>query len=54
MSESETARILSALDDPRLTILGNPTRRLLLTREPYAVEIHAVMGTGGRSPCGES
>ena len=44
MSESEmTARILKALDDPRLTILGHPTGRLLLSRDPYPVDIEAVL-----------
>jgi DNA polymerase (family 10) len=44
MGESEmTARILKALDDPRLTILGHPTGRLLLSRDPYPVDIEAVL-----------
>jgi DNA polymerase (family 10) len=44
MSESEmTTRILTALDDPRLTILGHPTGRLLLVREPYPVDMVAVI-----------
>ena len=44
MTESEmTARILKALDDPRLTILGHPTGRLLLSRDPYPVDIEAVL-----------
>ncbi len=38
-----TERVLRAMDDPRLTILGHPTGRLLLTREPYAIDIEAVM-----------
>ena len=44
MSEREmTDRILAALDSPYLTILGHPTGRLLLSREPYAVDIEAVL-----------
>lgn len=44
MSEADmTARIINALDDPRLTILGHPTGRLLLSREPYAVDMNAVI-----------
>jgi DNA polymerase (family 10) len=44
MTESEmTARILGALDDPRLTILGHPTGRLLLAREAYRVDMDAVI-----------
>jgi DNA polymerase (family 10) len=44
MSEAAmTARILTALENPRLTILGHPTGRLLLAREPYAVDVQAVI-----------
>lgn len=44
MSEAQmTERILRALDDPRLTILGHPTGRLLLTREAYALDLDAVI-----------
>jgi DNA polymerase (family 10) len=39
-----TDRVLRALDDPHLTILGHPTGRLLLTREPYAIDLAAVIG----------
>ncbi len=38
-----TARVLHALDDPRLTILGHPTGRLLLSRDPYQLDMEAVM-----------
>jgi DNA polymerase (family X) len=38
-----TARVLAALDDPHLTILGHPTGRLLLSREPYAIDVDAVL-----------
>jgi DNA polymerase (family 10) len=38
-----TDRVLRALDDPRLTILAHPTGRLLLSREPYAVDLDAVL-----------
>jgi DNA polymerase (family 10) len=42
-----TERVLAALDDPHLTILGHPTGRLLLTREPYALDIDAVIEKAG-------
>jgi DNA polymerase (family 10) len=42
-----TRRVLAALDDPHLTILGHPTGRLLLTREPYAIDIEAVLEKAG-------
>ncbi len=32
-----TERVLRALDDPHTTILGHPTGRLLLAREPFAI-----------------
>jgi len=38
-----TKRVLTALDDPHLTILAHPTGRLLLSREPYAIDIDAVI-----------
>lgn len=41
--ETMTARILAAMDDPRLTILAHPTGRLLLQREPYALDLDAVI-----------
>jgi DNA polymerase (family 10) len=44
MSETAmTDRILSAMDDPRLTILGHATGRLLLSRQGYAVDVDAVI-----------
>jgi DNA polymerase (family 10) len=38
-----TERVLRALDDPFLTILAHPTGRLLLSREPYAIDVAAVI-----------
>lgn len=43
MSEADmTARVLRALDSPYLTILGHPTGRLLLSRDPYAIDLEQV------------
>jgi DNA polymerase (family 10) len=42
-----TARVLRALDDPHLTILGHPTGRLLLSREAYAIDLGAVLEKAG-------
>ncbi len=42
-----TDRVLKALDDPHITILGHPTGRLLLTREPYAIDMHAIIEKAG-------
>jgi DNA polymerase (family 10) len=38
-----TERVLRALDDPFLTVLAHPTGRLLLSREPYALDVDAVI-----------
>ena len=37
-----TKRVLTAMDDPHLAILGHPTGRLLLSREPYPLDFEAV------------
>jgi DNA polymerase (family 10) len=42
-----TDRVLKALDDPHVTILGHPTGRLLLTREPYAINLDAIIEKAG-------
>ncbi|MFL5459763.1 MAG: PHP domain-containing protein, partial [Gemmatimonadales bacterium] len=39
-----TARMLAAMDNPYLTIIGHPTGRLLLSRDPYPVDLDAVIG----------
>ncbi|HET6681063.1 MAG TPA: PHP domain-containing protein [Gemmatimonadaceae bacterium] len=50
MNEAQmTERILKALDDPHVTILGHPTGRLLLTREPYRLDIEAVLERAGEA-----
>jgi DNA polymerase (family 10) len=41
--EAMTKRVLTALDDPHLTILAHPTGRLLLSRESYAIDVEAVL-----------
>ena len=38
-----TARILRALENPNTCILGHPTGRLLLRREPYALDMGTVL-----------
>ena len=44
MGQAEmTDRILKAMNDPRLSIIGHPTGRLLLRREPFAVDMDAIM-----------
>ena len=41
--DAMTKRVLTALDDPHLTVLAHPTGRLLLSREPYALDVEAVL-----------
>ncbi|PYJ10628.1 MAG: DNA polymerase/3'-5' exonuclease PolX [Verrucomicrobia bacterium] len=44
LSESEmTERIIRAISNPLVTMLAHPTGRLLLKRDPYAVDIPAVI-----------
>lgn len=38
-----TERVLRAMDDPHMTILAHPTGRLLLSREPYDLDVDAVL-----------
>jgi len=38
-----TERVLRAMADRHLTILGHPTGRLLLTRDPYPLDVHRVI-----------
>jgi DNA polymerase (family 10) len=42
-SADMTARIVKALSNPYVDILAHPTGRLLLEREPYAVDVEAVL-----------
>jgi len=41
--EEMTARVLRALENPYVRILGHPTGRLLLRREPFALDMGAVL-----------
>ena len=40
--ETITKRILRAMDDPNMAILGHPTGRLLLSRDPYPMDLDAI------------
>ena len=35
--------MLAAMDNPYLTIIGHPTGRLLLSRDPYGIDLDAVI-----------
>jgi DNA polymerase (family 10) len=41
--EETTARVLRAIENPNVRILGHPTGRQILRREPYAIDLGAVM-----------
>jgi len=44
LTEAEmTDRIIRAISNPYVTMLGHPTGRLLLKRQPYAVDIPAII-----------
>ena len=47
--EGMTARIVRAVRNPRVTMLGHPTGRLLLARDGYAVDLDAVLEAAGES-----
>jgi DNA polymerase (family 10) len=44
-----TGRIVSAIENPHVDIIGHPTGRLLGTREPYEVEIERVIEAAART-----
>ena len=43
-----TDRLLRALDNPHVDVLGHPTGRLILKREPYAVDVDAIVNAAAR------
>ncbi len=48
-SDQITGRILSAIANPNVDIIGHPTGRLLGSREPYAVDLERVMNAAAES-----
>ncbi len=44
-----TDRIVRAVGNPRVTMLGHPTGRLLLARDSYAVDLDAVLGAAAEA-----
>ncbi|HEY2154272.1 MAG TPA: DNA polymerase/3'-5' exonuclease PolX [Isosphaeraceae bacterium] len=47
--DAMTRRIVRAVENPHLTMLGHPTGRLLLARDGYAVDLDAVIDAAARS-----
>ena len=41
--EEMTARVLRAMENPHVRILGHPTGRKVLSREPYAIDMEQVL-----------
>ncbi len=48
----QTARLVRAVRNPRVTMLGHPTGRLLLAREGYDVDLDTVLLAAGEAGCG--
>jgi DNA polymerase (family 10) len=47
--EEMTARMIKAVSNPRVTMLGHPTGRLLLSRDSYAVDLDAVIDAAAKA-----
>ncbi len=47
--EDMTKRLIAAVENPFTAILGHPTGRLLLERDPYQVDLDAVIEAAARS-----
>ncbi len=48
----QTARLVRAVRNPRVTMLGHATGRLLLAREGFDVDLSAVLAAAGETGCG--
>ncbi len=49
--EEQTRRLVRAVQNPRVSVLGHPTGRLLLTRKGIDVDVEAVLEAAARSGC---
>ena len=50
LSEADmTKRMIRAMENPFITILGHPTGRLLLKREPYQVDLASIIDAAART-----
>jgi DNA polymerase (family X) len=47
-SEEMTARLLKAIENPNVSILGHPTGRILLRRDSYPFDMHKVLQAAAR------
>jgi DNA polymerase (family 10) len=48
-SEEMTARLIKAIGNPNVSILGHPTGRILLRRDAYAFDVDAVLQAAARN-----
>ena len=49
--DEQTRRLIRAVENPRVSVLGHPTGRLLLTRKGIDVDVEAVLDAAARSGC---
>ena len=49
--DEQTRRLIRAVENPRVSVLGHPTGRLLLTREGIDADMDAVLTAAGRAGC---
>jgi DNA polymerase (family X) len=49
--DEQTRRLIRAVENPRVSVLGHPTGRLLLTRKGIDADMEAVLTAAGRSGC---
>ncbi|HEY6066654.1 MAG TPA: DNA polymerase/3'-5' exonuclease PolX [Thermoanaerobaculia bacterium] len=49
--EEQTKRLVRAVENPRVSVLGHPTGRLLLTRKGIDADMDAVLEAAARSGC---
>ena len=50
-AEKQTERLLRAMDNPLLSIVGHPTGRLINQRDPYAIDMERVIRGAGERGC---
>jgi len=48
-SEEVTARLLKAIENPNVSIIGHPTGRMLLRRDAYAYDMEAILKAAARN-----
>lgn len=49
--ETQTRRLIRAVRNPRVSVLGHPTGRLLLSRDPIEADLEAVIDAAAESGC---